>query len=59
MLVGDAISAAVPGTKEKPAIAPLVLMLTSAVTCCHQGLPSECKKLASFLRELGTVVRSR
>src|SRR5215467_9614599 len=38
-LAGDRRSAAVCGTKENPVIAPPALRLTSAVACCHQGLP--------------------
>src|SRR5262249_19807360 len=37
MLVGVVRSATVPGTNENPLIAPPVLRLTSAVTCCHKG----------------------
>src|SRR5215469_1757583 len=37
MLVGVVRSATAPGTNENPAIAPPVLRLTSAVTCCHRG----------------------
>src|ERR1022692_4600602 len=42
MLDGDFISAAARGTNENPVITPLALRLTSAVTCCHHGLPREC-----------------
>src|SRR5258708_21728227 len=40
MLVGVVRSATGPGTNENPVIAPPVLRLTSAVTCCHSGLPA-------------------
>jgi hypothetical protein len=38
MLVGDVRSPTAPGTNENPVMAPPVLRLTSAVTCCHNGL---------------------
>jgi len=41
MLEGDVRSAAGRGTKEKPVIAPPAPRLTSAVACCHQGLPAD------------------
>ena len=41
MLAGEAGPAAVRGAKEKPVTAPLALMLTSAVACCHHGLLAE------------------
>src|SRR5260370_9148037 len=40
MLGGVARSAAPPGTKENPVMAPPVLRLTSAVICCHRGRPA-------------------
>jgi hypothetical protein len=44
MLVGDLRSAAAPGTKENPVIAPPALRLTSAVICCHRGLLAGCMR---------------
>src|SRR5580700_4978642 len=38
MLVGEVRSATAPGTNENPVMAPPVLRLTRAVTCCHSGL---------------------
>jgi hypothetical protein len=37
MLLGEVRSATAPGTNENPVMAPPVLRLTMAVTCCHNG----------------------
>ena len=37
------------GAKENPVTAPPALRLTTAVACCHHGLPAEGNKPTSFL----------
>ena len=57
MLVG-VVSAAAFGTNENPVIAPPALRLTSAVTCCHQGLLADCNALTSLHDHDGRTVEA-
>src|SRR5580704_11960811 len=48
-LTGEARSAAVPGTNDIPVSTPPALTVTTAVACCHQGLPEAFIRLALLL----------
>ena len=48
-LEGEVMSTVALGAKENPVTAPPALRLTTAVACCHHGLPAEGNKPTSFL----------